>query len=286
MLEDNLIKHITTRSAAAFAERSIRTLRDGVNVRLDALGLAKSRWWKMLPFVVNQYNTTFHTTTEVTPNDAAQLDWDKPGGRQAIIRIRDTTADKAHFDLKYPLIGVGDRVKILRKPGKYGDFKSHFVAWSEATYKVEEITYDSGNPVFKLEDRSKRLRLHDIFKVDGVEKAPKLKLKGKQEIAAQLRRKRPPPPSVEEPPAEVPEPVRTKPRLRVKTPDPDRAQEAAVSAVEIAVARVNPRLNVKTVDPKWNALPIESRGLRRRTKTYDASWHQNKLHPLSDQLFI
>ena len=220
------------------------------------------------------------------PNDAAQLDWDKPGGREAILRIRDTTADKAHFDLKYPLIGFGDRVKILRKPGKYGDFKSHFVAWSEATYKVEEITYDSGNPVFKLEDRSKRLRLHEIFKVDGVEKAPKLKIKGKQEIAAQLRRKRPPPPSVEEPPAEVPEPVRTKPRLRVKTPDPDRAQEAAVSAVEIAVARVNPRLNVKTVDPKWNALPIESRGLRRRTKTYDPSWHLNELHPLSDQIFI
>jgi hypothetical protein len=53
MLDDNLIKHITTRSSAAFAERSIRTLRDGVNVRLDALGLAKSQWWKMLPFVVN-----------------------------------------------------------------------------------------------------------------------------------------------------------------------------------------------------------------------------------------
>ena len=74
-LKDNLIKHVVTRSSAAFVERSIRTLRDGITVRLDALGQNKSEWWKMLPFVVNQYNETPHTTTQETPDDAAKLDW-------------------------------------------------------------------------------------------------------------------------------------------------------------------------------------------------------------------
>ena len=72
---------------------------------------------------------------------------------------------------------MGDRFKILRKPGRYGDFKSDFVAWSEIAYRVEEITYDAGHPVFKLEGRPKPLRLHEIFKVDGVEKALQLKKK-------------------------------------------------------------------------------------------------------------
>ncbi len=264
MLNDNLVKHITTRTSAAFVERSIRTLRDGVNVRLDALGLGKSQWWKMLPFVVNQYNSTAHTTTGVTPDDAAKLDWEQPGGRDAILAIRDTIADKAHKDLKYPLIAVGDRVKILRKPRRYGDFKSDFVAWSETAYRVEEITYDAGNPVFKLEGRPKALRLHEIFKVDGVEKAPKLKIKGKNQITAQLRRKR-------------------------TEPAPEGAGEAEEGggAEPVAAVLANPRLRVKTVDPKWNTIPVEARAIRKRVKTYDASWHQgNFVHPLNAQIFI
>ncbi len=50
----------------------------------------------MLPFVVNQYNETAHTTTKETPDDAAKLDWEAPGGREAILKIRETISDKAH----------------------------------------------------------------------------------------------------------------------------------------------------------------------------------------------
>jgi hypothetical protein len=224
-LKDNLIKHVLTRSSAAFVERAIRTLRDGISVRLTSLGLKKSNWYKMLPFVVGQYNDTEHTTTKVTPNDAAKLEWETD--REAILEIRGAIADRAHHDVKYPAIAVGDRVKILRKPGKYGDFKSHFVAWTEETFKVEEISYDSGNPVFKLEGRSRTLRLHEMLKVAGVEKAPKLKVVGKQGATAQLKRKVQT--TVAEPPV-VPEPIAAvvggqavlpgRPRMRTKTKDP------------------------------------------------------------------
>ena len=108
----------------------------------------------MISFVVDQYNSTEHTTTKVTPDDAAKLDWEAPGGREAILKVRGAIGSKAHLDVKYPLITVGDRVKHIRKPGRYSDFKSHSVAWSEETFKVEEIGYEAGNPVFKRAPKS------------------------------------------------------------------------------------------------------------------------------------
>ena len=145
---------------------------------MPSLNLKKGEWYKMIPFVVDQYNSTEHTTTKVTPDDAAKLDWEAPGGREAILKFRGTIGSKAHLDVNYPFIAVGDRVRLIRKPGKYSDVKSHVVAWSEETFKVEECSYDAGNPVFKLEGRSRALRLHEIFKMEGVEKAPELKIRG------------------------------------------------------------------------------------------------------------
>ncbi len=172
-LKETELKLVLTRSSAAFVERAIRTLRDGISVRLTALSLKKADWYKMLPFVVGQYNNAEQTTTKVTPNNAAKLEWE--GDREAILKIRGAIDSRAHLDVKYPAIAVGDQVKLIRKPGKYGEFKSHFVAWTEETFKVEEISYEAGNPVFKLEGRPRPLRLHEISKVAGVEKAPKLK---------------------------------------------------------------------------------------------------------------
>jgi len=253
-----LIKHVVSRSSAPFVERSIGTLRDGINVRLNALKQNKSEWYKMIPFVANQYNSTARTTTKVTPDDAAKLDWEAPGGREGILELREAIEGKAHFDVKYPLIAVGDRVKILREPGKYGDLKSQFVAWSEATFRVEEISYDAGNPVFKLEGRSKALRLHEILKVGGVEKAPKLMARGKQGAAAQLRRKVVRPPPLQDP---------------LQDPAQEAVQEIAGEVVQPIAANANanagrPRMRNKTPDPNP---PAQTLGVRRRTNTYDAN---------------
>ena len=185
-LSQYLIEHIVSRTPATFVERAIRTLRDGIAVRLEALRLPKKDWWKMVKPVVDQYNDTPHTTTKVKPNEAAKLDWDEPGGREKILELRATIEGKAHFDREYPLISLGDRVKVLRKPGKYSEFKSDFVAWTRETYTVEKIAYEAGSPVFHLEGRVRPLRLHEILKVDDVKKAPRRKVTGKQGVAAQL----------------------------------------------------------------------------------------------------
>ena len=140
----------------------------------------------MVKPVVDQYNDTPHTTTKGKPNEAAKLDWDEPGGREKILELRATIERKAHFDREYPLISLGDRVKVLRKPGKYSEFQSDFVAWTRETYTVEKIAYEAGSPVFHLEGRVRPLRLHEILKVDDVKKAPRRKVTGKQGVAAQL----------------------------------------------------------------------------------------------------
>ena len=99
-----------------------------------------------------------------------------------------------------------------------------------------------------------------------------MKIKGENQITAQLRRKRP-------------------------EPAPEGAQEAReaeeaggaepVAAVLAMPMIMNSRLRVKTVDPKWNTIPVEARAIRKRVKTYDASWHQgNFVHPLNAQIFI
>ena len=59
-LDSYAIQHIVTRGTAPFAERAIRTLRDGINVRLTVLRLTKKDWWRMIKQVVDQYSGTVH----------------------------------------------------------------------------------------------------------------------------------------------------------------------------------------------------------------------------------
>ena len=47
-LKKYVIEHIISRSPPMFVERAIRSLREGINVRLGALILHASQWWKML----------------------------------------------------------------------------------------------------------------------------------------------------------------------------------------------------------------------------------------------
>lgn len=173
------IEHIVTRAHAPFAERVIRTIREGLNARLTATRTDKTFWWKMLDPVVKQYNETKHVTTGEAPNDIHHLTMEED--KDWIEELRGRIEGKGHFNRKYPDIRVGDRVKIMRKPGKYSEFKSGFVAWSKETYKVEKVEYQGGDPVFYLEGRSTNpFRLHEILKVDGVEAPPSVRTKTKQ----------------------------------------------------------------------------------------------------------
>ena len=145
-LKQNLIDHIVTRTHATMAERVIRTLREGINARLAATGTDKKYWWKMVDYVVDKYNDTPHMTTGEAPNDIHHFSIKED--KEWIEELRGRIAGKAHFNRKYPEIKVGDFVKLLRKPGKYGEYKTGFQAWSTERHRVSKIEYRNGDKVF------------------------------------------------------------------------------------------------------------------------------------------
>jgi len=166
VLRKHLANHITSRTPPAFVERLIRTLKSGVRERQGAL--PNTPWWRLLEPVVKQYNEETHTTTEVTPKAAAKLTWEKD--EDDIVEIRGTLQDKAHSNRTYPTISVGDRVKLFRKPGKFGEMKEGFNHWTTRTYEVTKTWMEDGVAVFSLEGHGRSVRNHEILKVGAVEK--------------------------------------------------------------------------------------------------------------------
>jgi hypothetical protein len=165
-----LIEHIVTRGHDPFAERAIRTLREGIDARLKATDKGKSFWWFMLDPVVKQYNDAKQSTTGEAPNDIHHLNWEED--KDWIEELRGRITGKAHFNRNYPQIAVGDKVKSLQKPGKYGEFKTGFVNWSAKTYTVTNVEYQNGYPMFHLEGYHRPLRNHEVLKVTDVQKPP------------------------------------------------------------------------------------------------------------------
>jgi len=184
------MEHLITRSHAIFAERVIRTLREGLNVRMRATRTGRAYWWKLVQAVVDQYNATVHVSTGESPNDIHHLTMEED--KDWIVEIRERIASKGHSRRKYPEIKVGDRVKVSSKPGKYNEFKTGFQAWSAESYRVTKIEYIEGSPMFHLEgrafDNNRPYALREIQKVEGVERAPVARATGKQEPSISVRK--------------------------------------------------------------------------------------------------
>jgi hypothetical protein len=243
-LKHHFIEHIITRTHAIFAERVIRTLREQIQVRLEATKTGRAYWWKMLDPVVKQYNDTAHVTTGEAPNDIHNLTIEED--KDWIEELRERIAGKAHKRRTYPTIAVGDRVKLLRKPGKYGEYKIGFVAWSKEIYRVSRIEYHEGSPVFFLEGReadNRGYRLHEIRKVEGVEKPAVTRATIKRAPAVSSRVAMKPVAAA----AVVPNPPTVRRRIRGKQVEaPSRPPPAAA----VASTR-HRRVRGKTTDPNY-----------------------------------
>ena len=102
--------------------------------------------------------------------------------------VRDNIATKANRNRSDPELDVGDFVKIIRRPCNYSEFKSSFVAWSSTVHRVERVVYENGSRMYKVADRPRPLFRHEFIKVEDVASAPTRRVRGKQELAALLRR--------------------------------------------------------------------------------------------------
>lgn len=142
--------------------------------------LSTDAWHALIGDVVNKYNNSKHSAIGMTPQEALREDNAE--------QVKENITDKAKNNRSYPPLKVGDTVKIIRKPGKYAEFKAGFVNWSATTHRVESVEYLNGAPSYTVSQRAKPLLRHELLKVEAVERAAKRRVIGKQVPAALIQR--------------------------------------------------------------------------------------------------
>jgi len=121
------IKHIMTSGKANSAERFIRTLKENIFKRLE--GKPREQWIDEVGYVVDKYNRSRHSTTELSPDDATDP-------RNEMF-VRYNIFDKAKTDRKWPPLKEGDsvRIKKVRQTGA----KGYDPKYSKNVFKIHSI---------------------------------------------------------------------------------------------------------------------------------------------------
>ena len=110
-LKDQNIRHIVTRSHAAVAERTIRTVKAMIDKRIESAKKRDNqnkRWIDVLYPVLLTYNVkNKHSATNMTPKDAMI-----PANQ---LQVKANLEMKRKHTRIYPVINVGDYVKVYKK---------------------------------------------------------------------------------------------------------------------------------------------------------------------------
>ena len=127
------IKSVQTSTHAHTVERFIRTFKDNLYRRLDALNQTKKDWFRHVDNIIRKYNSTEHSTIQIKPNEA--------GEKRNHLWVNWHLQNKAKSNRKYPDIKPGDMVRVHIKP-KTGT-KAHEPKWSSTRHKVIRIDGNS-----------------------------------------------------------------------------------------------------------------------------------------------
>ena len=158
-LKDQNIRHIVTRSHAAVAERTIRTIKAMIEKRLESAKRRDEdkRWVDVLNQVLITYNfKNKHSATKMTPKEATL-----PSNQ---LQVKTNLEMKRKHTRIYPDINVGDYVKIYNKKSKYA--KERIPVWSKENFKVESINESIGQNFYKVEGRDRPLMRFEILLVN------------------------------------------------------------------------------------------------------------------------
>ena len=71
-LKQNEIKSVQTTTHAHTVERFIRTFKDNLYRRLDALKQTYKDWFIHIDRIIKKYNSTEHSTIQIKPNEAGE----------------------------------------------------------------------------------------------------------------------------------------------------------------------------------------------------------------------
>ena len=127
------IKSVQTSTHAHTVERFIRTFKDNLYRRLDALKQDKKDWYRHIDNIIKKYNSTEHSTIQIKPNEA--------GEKVNHLWVSWHLQNNAKRNRKYPDIKPGDMVRVHIKP-KIGT-KAHEPKWSSTRHKVIRIDGNS-----------------------------------------------------------------------------------------------------------------------------------------------
>jgi hypothetical protein len=153
--QKNLTHHIT-RNHAHFAERFIRTFKDALYKRIDQGSAQNPQWTDFIFEIMLTYNNkNKHSATGMTPAEAA-----KPKNE---IAVKMNLLLKKRHDRIYPMLSLGDKVKMFRKKEK-GE-KERTAVWSDEHYIVENISKEHGQNYYTLSGQKTTYLRNEMLKV-------------------------------------------------------------------------------------------------------------------------
>ena len=156
--EKEKIRHYITRKHAAFAERFIRTFKLALYKRIDK-GKVKTenpQWHTCIFQIMLTYNNKLkHSSTGKTPEDARR--------ETHQVDVKANLEIRALKNRRYPIINVGDEVKIMRK--KKIDEKDRTSNWSTEVFKVLSINESLGQKYYKVSGTEREYLRAEILKI-------------------------------------------------------------------------------------------------------------------------
>ena len=152
-LNQTEIKSVQTTTHAHTEERFIRTFKDNLYRRLDALNQTKKDWFRHIDNIIKKYNSTEHSTIQIKPNEA--------GEKVNHLWVSWHLQNNAKSNRKYPDIKPGDMVRVHIKP-KIGT-KAHEPKWSSTRHKV--ISIDGNSYLIDYLPKKKLFFRHEMLKV-------------------------------------------------------------------------------------------------------------------------
>ena len=147
------IKSVQTSTHAHTVERFIRTFKDNLYRRLDALKQTKKDWFRHIDNIIKKYNSTEHSTIQIKPNEASE--------KVNHLWVNWHLQNKAKSNRKYPDTSKGDMVRVHIKP-KIGT-KAHEPKWSSTRHKV--IRIDGNSYLIDYLPKKKLFLRHELLKV-------------------------------------------------------------------------------------------------------------------------
>jgi hypothetical protein len=142
MLEANNIELYSTHNEpkAMIAERFIRTLRK--KIESNYILTMSTVWYDILPQLIHEYNTTYHRSIRMTPEEAR-----KPENLMHLLKLETW---KRKRKLGTPKFKVGDKVRISVHKGIFT--KEATANWSEEIFEVYKVDTDTQPVTYRLKD--------------------------------------------------------------------------------------------------------------------------------------